>query len=153
MWHSAQRAEISEEICMFHPGRCQARGTWLISTETNNEELLIARQRFHNHGYIDGNNWLRSYIRKATDSFKRVHDKSPRYTRATPGNQLECSIKSFTHKSARTKATWCRNTVQSQKMFFLWFLDGSLYWHHSRLMGKRFCDTCTVTQVRPEDDR
>jgi hypothetical protein len=26
------------------------------STETNNEELLIARQRFRNHGYIDGNN-------------------------------------------------------------------------------------------------
>jgi hypothetical protein len=57
MWHSAQRAEVSEEICMFQPGRCQATGTWLISTETNNEELLIARQRFHNHGYIDGNNW------------------------------------------------------------------------------------------------
>jgi hypothetical protein len=28
------------------------------------------------------------YKRKATDSFKRVHDESPRYTRATPGNQL-----------------------------------------------------------------
>jgi hypothetical protein len=27
MWHSAQRAEISEEICMFQPGRCQATGT------------------------------------------------------------------------------------------------------------------------------
>jgi hypothetical protein len=23
MWHSAQRAEISEEICMIQPGRCQ----------------------------------------------------------------------------------------------------------------------------------
>jgi hypothetical protein len=22
MWHSAQRAEISEEICMFQPGHC-----------------------------------------------------------------------------------------------------------------------------------
>jgi hypothetical protein len=30
MWHSAQRAELSEEICMFQPGRCQATGTWLI---------------------------------------------------------------------------------------------------------------------------
>jgi hypothetical protein len=60
MWNSAQRAEMSEEICMFQPGHCQAMGTWLISTETNNEELLIARQRFHNHRYIDGNNWSRS---------------------------------------------------------------------------------------------
>jgi hypothetical protein len=25
------------------------------SWETNNEELLVARQRFRNHGYIDGN--------------------------------------------------------------------------------------------------
>jgi hypothetical protein len=25
------------------------------STETNNEDLLISRQRFHNHGYIDNN--------------------------------------------------------------------------------------------------
>jgi hypothetical protein len=25
MWHSAQRAEISEETCMFQPGRCQQR--------------------------------------------------------------------------------------------------------------------------------
>jgi hypothetical protein len=49
-------AEISEEICMFQPDRCQTTGTWLISVETNNEELLIARQRFRNHGSIDGNN-------------------------------------------------------------------------------------------------
>jgi hypothetical protein len=28
------------------------------------------------------------YKRKATDSFKRVHDESPRYARETPGNQL-----------------------------------------------------------------
>jgi hypothetical protein len=27
MWHSAQMAEISEEICMFQSGRCQAMGT------------------------------------------------------------------------------------------------------------------------------
>jgi hypothetical protein len=27
MWHSAQRAEISEEICMLQPGCCQATGT------------------------------------------------------------------------------------------------------------------------------
>jgi hypothetical protein len=27
MWHSAQRGEIAEEICMFQPGRCQATGT------------------------------------------------------------------------------------------------------------------------------
>jgi hypothetical protein len=26
------------------------------SADTNNQELLIARQRFRNHGYIDGNN-------------------------------------------------------------------------------------------------
>jgi hypothetical protein len=31
---------------MFQPDRCQATGTLLISTETNNEDLLIARQRF-----------------------------------------------------------------------------------------------------------
>jgi hypothetical protein len=31
MWHPAQRAEISEEICMFQPGRCQATDTWPIS--------------------------------------------------------------------------------------------------------------------------
>jgi hypothetical protein len=59
MWHFAQRTEISENICMFQPGLCQATGKWLISAETNNEELLIARQRFRNHGYIDGNNWSR----------------------------------------------------------------------------------------------
>jgi hypothetical protein len=28
------------------------------------------------------------YKRKATDGFKRVHDESPRYNRAMPGNQL-----------------------------------------------------------------
>jgi hypothetical protein len=65
MCHSAQRAEISEKICMFQPGRCQETGTWLISAETNNEELLIARQRFRNQGYIDGV----GYKRKATDNF------------------------------------------------------------------------------------
>jgi hypothetical protein len=54
MWRSAQRAEISEEICMFQPGHCQATGTSLIYAETNNEELLIARQRFRNQGYIEG---------------------------------------------------------------------------------------------------
>jgi hypothetical protein len=59
MWHSAQRAEISQKICMFQPGCCLATGTWLISAETNNKELLIARQPFRNHGYIDGNNWSR----------------------------------------------------------------------------------------------
>jgi hypothetical protein len=46
MWLSAQMAEISEEICMFQPDRCQPTGTWLMSAEINNEELLIARQRF-----------------------------------------------------------------------------------------------------------
>jgi hypothetical protein len=40
-------------VCMSQPGHCQATGT---SAETNNEELLIARQRFRNRGYIDGNN-------------------------------------------------------------------------------------------------
>jgi hypothetical protein len=66
MWHCAQRAEISEKICMFQPGRCEAMGTWLISAGTNNEELLITRQRFRNHGTIDrginkypSNNWSR----------------------------------------------------------------------------------------------
>jgi hypothetical protein len=52
IWHSAQRTEISEEMCMFHPDRFQANSTWLISAETNNEDLLIARQRFRNHEYI-----------------------------------------------------------------------------------------------------
>jgi hypothetical protein len=33
--------------------------------KTNNVELLIARQRFRNHGYIDGV----GYKRKATDNF------------------------------------------------------------------------------------
>jgi hypothetical protein len=42
MCHSAQRAKISVEICMFKHGRCQAMGTCLISVETNDEELLIA---------------------------------------------------------------------------------------------------------------
>jgi hypothetical protein len=59
MWHSNQNAEISKELCMFLPGYCQATGTWLISAETNNEELLIARQWFRNHGHINGNNWSR----------------------------------------------------------------------------------------------
>jgi hypothetical protein len=59
MWHSDQRPELSDEVCMYQPGRCQATVTWLISAETKNEEFLIARQRFRNHGYIDGNNWSR----------------------------------------------------------------------------------------------
>jgi hypothetical protein len=42
--------------------RQQAR---LISTETNNEELLIARQWFLNREYINGV----GYKRKATDNF------------------------------------------------------------------------------------
>jgi hypothetical protein len=29
------------------------------SAETNNDELLIDRQRFRDNDYIDGNNWLR----------------------------------------------------------------------------------------------
>jgi hypothetical protein len=33
--------------------------------ETNNEEMLIARQRFSNHGYIDGI----GYKMKVTDNF------------------------------------------------------------------------------------
>jgi hypothetical protein len=37
----------------------------LISAKTNNEELLIARQRFRNHGYIDSI----GYERKATNNF------------------------------------------------------------------------------------
>jgi hypothetical protein len=65
MWHSAQRAEISEEICMFQPGHCQATGPWPISVESNNEELLIAMQRFRKHRYINGV----GYKRKATDNF------------------------------------------------------------------------------------
>jgi hypothetical protein len=59
MWHSPQRAEISEEngyICMSSLGIARQR-VHDSSPETNNEELLIARQRFRNHGYIDGNNW------------------------------------------------------------------------------------------------
>jgi hypothetical protein len=84
MWHFAQRAEISEEIFIFQPGRCQATGIWLISTETKNEELLIAMQRFRNHAYIDGNNWSR---RLWKESYRQLQESS-RYTRATPGNQL-----------------------------------------------------------------
>jgi hypothetical protein len=61
IWHSTQRAEISEEkwiyVCMFQPGNCQATGTWLIYAETNDEELLIAREKFRKNDYIDGNNW------------------------------------------------------------------------------------------------
>jgi hypothetical protein len=37
----------------------------------------------------------RGYKRKATDSFKTVHDESPQYTRATPGNQLVCLKKNM----------------------------------------------------------
>jgi hypothetical protein len=50
---------------MFQPGHCQAMGTRLISTETNNEELFIAMQRFCNHRYIDSV----GYKMKATDNF------------------------------------------------------------------------------------
>jgi hypothetical protein len=82
------RAEIFEEICMLQPGRCQATGTRPISAETNNEELFTSRQRFRNHEYIDGKIDRGDYKTKATDSFKRVYDESPRYTRATPRNQL-----------------------------------------------------------------
>jgi hypothetical protein len=64
MWHSAQKAEISEEkwiyVCMFQPGHTMPCNGYMTHIHrTNNEEMLIARQRFHNHGYIDGNNWSR----------------------------------------------------------------------------------------------
>jgi hypothetical protein len=62
--------------------------TWLISAETNNEELLIGRQRFVTTDILTATIDLGGYKRKATDSFKRVHEESPRYTRATPGNQI-----------------------------------------------------------------
>jgi hypothetical protein len=88
MWHSAQRAEISEEICMFQPGRCQATGICLISAETNNEELLILGNGSVSTDISPATTDRGGYKRKATGSFKRVHDESPRYTRATPGNQL-----------------------------------------------------------------
>jgi hypothetical protein len=54
MWHSAQRAKISEEyVCSsLALARQRVRDS---SAGTNNEELLIARRRFCNHGYIDGN--------------------------------------------------------------------------------------------------
>jgi hypothetical protein len=54
---------------MFQPGHCQATGTSLISLETNNDELLIARQRFCNQGYIDTTIDRVCYKRKATDNF------------------------------------------------------------------------------------
>jgi hypothetical protein len=86
MWYSDQRAEISEEICMFQPGRCQATGTWVISAETNNEELFIARQRFRNHGYIDGNNWSR---RLWKESYRELRESSRRESAIYPGNAGE----------------------------------------------------------------
>jgi hypothetical protein len=82
MWHSAQRVDISEEMCMFQPARCQATGTWLISAETNNEELLIARQRFRNHGYIDGNNCVKK-------SYRQLQESSRRESTIYPGNAGE----------------------------------------------------------------
>jgi hypothetical protein len=83
MWHSAQRAEISKKVCMFQPGRCQVTGTWLISAENNNEELLIARQRFRDHGYIDGNNWSR---RLKKESYRQLQGSSRRESTIYPGN-------------------------------------------------------------------
>jgi hypothetical protein len=82
MWHSAQRTEISEEIYMFQRGRCQATGTWLISAE-NNEELLIARQRFPNHEYIDGKNWSR---RLWKESNRQLQESWWRESTIYPGN-------------------------------------------------------------------
>jgi hypothetical protein len=87
MWHSAQRAEISEVIYMFQPGHCQATGND-SSAETDNEELLIARQWSVTTDISTATIDRGGYKRKATDSFKRIHDESPRYTRATTGNQL-----------------------------------------------------------------
>jgi hypothetical protein len=102
MWHSAQRGKISEEkwvnVCMFQPGHYQATGTWLISTETNNEKLLIARQRFSNHGYIDGNNWSR---RLWKESYRQLQEGSRREPTIYPGNAGE-SASSF-NKARRTK--------------------------------------------------
>jgi hypothetical protein len=86
MWHSAQRPKISEEICMFQPGRSQATDSWLISVETNNEELLIARQLFRNHGYIDGNSWSR---RLWKESYRQLQESSRRESTICPGNAGE----------------------------------------------------------------
>jgi hypothetical protein len=51
------------------------------------------------------------YKRKATDSFKRVDDESPRYTRATPGNQLvfykaRFATETFTERAATAILLW-----------------------------------------------
>jgi hypothetical protein len=99
MWHSAQRAEISWPLPgngsittdMFQPGRCQATGTWLISGETNNEELLIARQRFCNHGYIDGNIDRGGYKRKA--QLQESSPQKPTIYLGNTGKSASISIK------------------------------------------------------------
>jgi hypothetical protein len=106
MWHSAQGAKICEEICMFQPCYCQAMGTWLISTETNNEELLIARQRFRNHGHIDSNNWSRRLYKECYGQLQ----ESSRYTRAVPGNQLVV-LYSFTNCKGRGLALQSQGVI------------------------------------------
>jgi hypothetical protein len=113
MWHSAQRAEISEEICMFQPGHCQATGTWLISAD-----ISMAT--------ID----CRGYKRKATDSFKRVHKEGPRYTRAMLGNQLVYyklySGRTFTDR----RNTSCKSTLYLKRN--AWTLERKVKWLSSQ---------------------
>jgi hypothetical protein len=43
MWHSAQRAEISEEICMFQPGCCQATGKYMTHIRGNQQSGIVER--------------------------------------------------------------------------------------------------------------
>jgi hypothetical protein len=128
MWHSAQRAEISEEICMFRPVRCQAAGIWLISVDTNNEELLIVRQRFRNHGYIDGNSWSRKLWK---ESFRQHQESSQRESTIYPCNARDsasCPINrhylvyTWSDNKVRELATMCLPWQQWAETS-LWF-DG-----------------------------
>jgi hypothetical protein len=77
MWHSAQRAEISEAKWMYVPAWPLPGSGYDSSAEANNEEFLIARQEFCNTDISTAKIDHVGYKRKATDSFKRVHDESP----------------------------------------------------------------------------
>jgi hypothetical protein len=90
MWHSVERAEISEEKCMYI---CMYVPAWPLPGkgvhDSYSRKLTMRNFLYLDNGFVTTNIATATidrggYKRKARDSFKRVHDESPRYTRATP---------------------------------------------------------------------
>jgi hypothetical protein len=121
---------------MLQPGRCQATGTWLISAETKNEELLIGRQRFRKHGYIDGNNWSR---RLWKESYRQLQESSWRESTIYPGNAGgSASILYFKTRLILSSNKWLDPSYHFYSLCFVFKVGVGV----SRLPSVYFCRAC-----------